>query len=199
MNKIINQNHIDHSYTYTQYKEKIQELANQGKTSGSDQSPEMIEYSKMNIHRMNRLDKTTIINDRLIHLLKNIKNKYYWVVLAEAWCGDAAQVLPVINKIAIENSNIMLKILFRDENPEIINDNLTNGTKSIPKLIILDMQFNKIITWGPRPKQLTEFVNNYKKRTDFNKEEMIKEIQVWYNNDNTYEIQNDFYEILEQL
>lgn len=196
---VINQSHIDKSYTYSEYKKLIVDLFEQGKTSGEDQSQEMIDYTKMNIYRMNRLEKTVVLNENLIEAAKSISKKYYWVCLTEAWCGDAAQILPILDKLSQLNDNIDLKLLFRDENPEVINDNLTNGAKSIPKLIILDSNFNKLNTWGPRPDTLTEFVNDYKKKPNFQKSELIKEIQIWYNHDDTKEIQKELKDILMKL
>ncbi len=197
--KIINQSHINKAINYDEYKNIVTNLVQRGKTSGDDQSPEMIEYSKMNYHRMNRLEKTTILNDNLIEAFKKISIKYYLVVLTEAWCGDAAQILPIFDKLSQINPNTELKILFRDENLEIIDDNLTNGTRSIPKLIVIDEDFNKITSWGPRPQVLNQLVAQMKKKPDFNKEEMIKEIQIWYNQDNTQELQKEFIELAELL
>lgn len=196
---VINQSNIDNSLTYSEYKKLILELFEKGKTTGSDQSAEMIDYTKMNIHRMNRLEKTVVLNDELIVVTKNVANKYYWVCLTEAWCGDAAQILPILDKISNLNPNIELRLLLRDENPDVINDNLTNGTKSIPKLIILDTEFNKLNTWGPRPDALSNFVNEYKAKPNFNKADMIKEIQIWYNKDNTQQIQNEMINLINGL
>lgn len=196
---IINQSHIDNSLSYSEYKKLITELFEQGRTTGSDQSAEMIDYTKMNIHRMNRLEKTVVLNDELIESVKIINSKYYWVCLTEAWCGDAAQILPILDKISVINPNIELKLLLRDENPDVINDNLTNWAKSIPKLIILDTEFYKLNTWGPRPESLTNFVNEYKSKPNFNKADMIKEIQIWYNKDNTQEIQKEMINLIKAL
>ena len=53
-------------------------------------------------------------------------------------CGDAAHVLPVLNKFAENDTTITLSILLRDDNEELMDRFLTNGTRSIPKLIILN-------------------------------------------------------------
>jgi len=149
---------------------------------------------------MNRLDKTINLNPELIGILNNIKNEYYWLVITEAWCGDAAQSIPIFNKITQYNPNIELRLILRDEEPELINNYLTNGTKSIPILICLD-KFNlkEIFKWGPRPKELINFVNEFKKLPDFDKNELIKNIQIWYNKDNTQEIQKELTELLKLL
>lgn len=194
--KVINNLHIAKALSYSEYKNMIVDLFNNGKTTGEDQSQEMIDYTKMNIYRMNRLEKTVKLNQELINSVKNVKDKYYLVCLSEAWCGDAAQILPIIDKVCQLNTNIELKILLRDENPDIISDNLSNGSKSIPKLILLDKELNKLKNWGPRTKKLSNFVNEYKQKPNFNKSELIKEIQQWYNKDNTIEIQKELMEFI---
>ena len=70
--------------------------------------------------------------------MSQLKDNFTLLVLAEGWCGDAAQILPVINKIAEYSSLIDLKVVCRDENPELMDQFLTNGSKSIPKVIIID-------------------------------------------------------------
>jgi len=192
--------YIEKSFSYNQYINLINDLLAQGKTTGPEQTPFLIEYTNMNLVRMNRLDKTINLNPELIGILNNIKNEYYWLVITEAWCGDAAQSIPIFNKITQYNPNIELRLILRDEEPELINNYLTNGTKSIPILICLD-KFNlkEIFKWGPRPKELINFVNEFKKLPDFDKNELIKNIQIWYNKDNTQEIQKELTELLKLL
>jgi len=192
--------YIEKSFSYNQYINLINDLLAQGKTTGPEQTPFLIEYTNMNLVRMNRLDKTINLNPELIGILNNIKNEYYWLVITEAWCGDAAQSIPIFNKITQYNPNIELRLILRDEEPELINNYLTNGTKSIPILICLD-KFNlkEIFKWGPRPKELINFVNEFKKLPDFDKNDLIKNIQIWYNKDNTQEIQKEFAELLKLL
>lgn len=192
--------YIEKSFSYNQYINLINDLLAQGKTTGSEQTPFLLEYTNMNLVRMNRLDKTINLNPELIDILNNIKSKYFWLVITEAWCGDAAQSIPIFNKITQYNSNIELRLILRDEEPELIENYLTNGTKSIPILICLDKyNLKEIFTWGPRPKELTNYVNEYKKIPNFDKNELIKNIQIWYNKDNTQEIQKELTELLKLL
>jgi len=192
--------YIEKSFSYNQYINLINDLLAQGKTTGPEQTPFLIEYTNMNLVRMHRLDKTINLNPELIDRLNNIKGEYYWLVITEAWCGDAAQSIPIFNKITQYNPNIELRLILRDQEPELINNYLTNGTKSIPILICLD-KFNlkEIFKWGPRPKELTNYVNEFKKLPDFDKNELIKNIQIWYNKDNTQEIQKELTELLKLL
>lgn len=114
--------------------------------------PKIKEYIHLNQHRMNRVEKTYSVGSSLAAQVKNLQHKTYWLVLTEHWCGDASQTLPVFDYLSkLSNGNIELKILYRDENPELMDAYLTNGTRSIPKLIQLDAHMNVTGVWGPRP------------------------------------------------
>src|SRR5690606_23256945 len=123
----------------------------------------LINYTMLNERRMKRWDKTVKVSDEVIESLSNLKENITWLVLTESWCGDAAHVIPVIHKIAELSNNISLKLVYRDENEALMNEFLTNGSKSIPKLIMIDNHSGDVIdTFGPRPSKATELVNNYK-------------------------------------
>ena len=157
MNNIITKEIIDGGYTYPQYRKLINDLLKEGKTTSNNHSESLIEYTKVNVQRMNRLDKTTDINEDLKREIADLEKKMIWVILAEAWCGDVAQNLPVIAKIADLSQNIDLKLILRDENLEVMDEYLTNGGRSIPKLIYLDSgTLEELGTWGPRPEEVQE-------------------------------------------
>jgi hypothetical protein len=184
-------------FSFGEYRELAEKLLSEGKTTGETQTKELVDYTKLNITRMNRITKTTTVTDELKKELSAVNKKWIWLVLAEAWCGDVANVLPVLAKISDESGNIEMKIILRDENPEIMNAYLTNGGRSIPKLICLDAEtLEELGNWGPRPSELQNFVVEYKKMDGFNIEELKKEIQLWYAQDKTMSIQN---EILEEV
>ena len=67
--------------------------------------------------------------------MRNVKENWIWLILTEAWCGDAAQNIPTIEKIARENDRIKTLYLLRDENLELMDKYLTGGARAIPKLI----------------------------------------------------------------
>lgn len=178
--------------SFGEYRNLSEKLLTEGKTTGETQTKELVDYTKLNITRMNRISKTTTVTGELKKELSRINNKWIWLVLAEAWCGDVANILPVIAKIADESDKIDLKIILRDENPDIMNAYLTNGGKSIPKLICLVAEtLREIGNWGPRPAELQNFVVEYKKMEGFDIEELKKEIQLWYAEDKTMSIQNE--------
>jgi hypothetical protein len=154
------------------------------------------EYTKLNIIRMNRIFKTIEITDSFLSVLNQINKKVYWIIISEPWCGDAANSVPIIAKAAMRNPAITLKIFLRDSNPEMMDYYLTNGTKSIPILIMLDENLNEVFRWGPRPKELQKLVIEMKNSNQFQKEDIIKKIQLWYLEDKSKSIQEEITQLL---
>jgi hypothetical protein len=180
MNSIIN-NGLDNSISYQEYRELVDTCAAEGKTSGNTQTADYINYTKLNESRMHRLDKTLQVIDEVKIYLENLNKEYIWLVLSETWCGDAAQVVPVINKMAQVSDKINLRILLRDENEALMNLFLTDGTKSIPKLIILDEESGGVVTdFGPRPAEAKQLIIDYKTTHGFVDEAAKIELQKWY-------------------
>ena len=119
--KDIISNSLANTYSYEAYRTRIKNLLAEGKSSGDEQSEDLLHYSELNETRMNRLDKTIKITPDTEAFLSALNTEYIWLVLSEGWCGDAAQILPIINKMAQVSAKIDLKIAFRDENPELMN------------------------------------------------------------------------------
>ncbi len=197
MNSIINSS-ITHSISYQEYRNLVAQYVAEGKTSGNTQTADYINYTKLNESRMHRLDKTLQVIDEVKEYLENIQRPYIWLVLAETWCGDAAQVVPVINKMAEVSDKIDLRILLRDENEALMNLFLTNGTKSIPKLIMLDKKTNEVIAdFGPRPKGAKQLIIDYKATHGMVDETAKIELQKWYLNDKGVAIQKEIIALME--
>jgi hypothetical protein len=76
---------------------------------------------------------------------------------------------------------LSLRILQRDENPELMDRYLTNGSRSIPIVIALDEEFNELGHWGPRPTELQAWVMANKDTMP--KPERYKEVRRWYARD----------------
>lgn len=177
---------VQKAFTYKQYRDFINSLLSENKTTGSNYSEDYINYTKMNVQRMDRLDKTIEISADVANEFLSLNNPLIWLVITEAWCGDAAQICPVIAKLAGINSNIDLKFILRDEHPEIMNEYLTNGGKSIPILVCLDATTLKPLGhWGPRPQKAQEMVLEHKKNPQEPYLEFVKKMQLWYLQDKT--------------
>ena len=184
------------SYTYNDYRAMVSKLIAEGKSTGNTQSDDLLHYSELNETRMNRLEKTIKITDEVQEQLNQLDKKQTWLVIAEGWCGDAAQILPIINKMVESSKNIDLKIVLRDENDYLMNDFLTNGNQAIPKLILLDEENNIIGDFGPRPEPARKLIADYKEKNGVVDEPIKVELQKWYLNDKGVIIQNEIMQLI---
>lgn len=186
---MISPEEIAGAMSYETYKNLLEKLLSEGKTTGHTQSQEYLEYAKINLQRMGRIEKTTVIENSLKNLLNSITGHYYWVIITEGWCGDASQNLPVLHAIEKTCPNIELKILLRDDNISLMNQYLTNGSRSIPKLIAVEKNsLNQLFVWGPRPEALQARVLEMVKN-GVSKQEKGLATQKWYNEDKTKSLQ----------
>lgn len=189
------------SHSYSEYRKLVSDLLFDGKSTGNEQSEDLTHYSSLNETRMNRLDKTMRIPDENILKIKNLKRGYLWLVISEGWCGDAAQILPILNQMTIVSEDkIEMKIVLRDENEELMKLFLTNKKKAIPKLIIIDRETGSVLgSWGPRPKGATDLVNDYKKKFGVIDEKVKTELQLWYLKDKGLSTQEEVINLMQNL
>ncbi len=188
--------YIEKSMEYAEYIKLIDDLLGEGKTTGTNQSEAMFNYGKINRQRMKRLGLTIELNESLEEIARKIENKWIWLIITEGWCGDAAQNIPIIEKIAHLNSNIETGYVLRDENLELMDKYLTNNARSIPKLICFDAEtFEEIGTWGPRPKVAMDYFVEMRE-TGMEKPQMMENMQRWYIKDKEQSIQKEFEELL---
>ncbi|MEI6411189.1 MAG: thioredoxin family protein [Bacteroidota bacterium] len=162
--------------------------------AGSD-SP-YAQYIPLNFQRSSRIAKTLKLSDDLKKALQLLDRQLNWLVISEHWCGDASQILPLINAIAeASEGKITLRIIYRDANPELMNAHLTNGSKSIPKLIQLDEQFNLLASWGPRPTEAQALVMRLKSDPETAKT-YSEAVHTWYAHDKTASTQLELLKLL---
>ena len=195
--KTIIQKSLANSHTYSEYRTLVSSLLKEEKSTGNEQSEDLTHYSQLNETRMNRLDKTIKVTEENNQKLQNLDKEYLWLVISEGWCGDAAQIVPVIHKMAELSNKIELKIVLRDENEALMNLFLTNGSKSIPKLIIIDKATSEVIgDFGPRPTGAKQLILDYKKEHGVIDETAKTELQLWYLHDKGVSTQNEIMEVL---
>ena len=191
------QNYIEKAMTFDEYDSLIDRVVAEGKTTGPNQSEELAQYTKLNQARMRRLFKTSELNESLLEIARNVKANWIWLILTEAWCGDAAQNIPPIEKIARENDRIKTLYLLRDENLELMDKYLTGGARAIPKLICQDAEtFEEIGTWGSRPQAAYDLFYSLKEQ-GLEKTEIIEKIHRWYIEDNTESLQAEFEKLIQ--
>lgn len=182
---------------YDEYRNLVTNLFQKGLVTGNEQSESLVHYTELNEARMKRLDKLTIISEETTVFLQNLTKDYIWLVISEGWCGDAAQILPIINKMALVSDKIHFKIVLRDDNEELMNLFLTNGSKSIPKLILIEKETMKVIgDFGPRPQAAIDLVKNYKEKFGIIDETIKTDLQKWYLSDKGISVQKEIIELM---
>lgn len=175
------QDSLQNTMTYTDYRNVVASLATEGKSTGENQTDALTNYTMLNDRRMKRLDKTLKID---VNSLSKVTANTTWIVLTESWCGDAAQTMPVMHKIAEADPKLSFKVLLRDENLDVMNKFLTNDAMSIPKLIAVDDATGEILgDWGPRPTIATKMAADYKEVNGELTPEFKQDLQLWYTKD----------------
>ncbi len=183
--------------SYEDFRQLMDDHAAQGTSTGPNQTEALTNYTMLNQRRMKRLDKTTKLQEADIAKIKDFKGDVTWLVITESWCGDAAQTMPVMQKIADLNDGITVKVVQRDENLELIDAFLYNGGRSIPKLVAIDNTSGNVITdWGPRPSVATKMVDDYKAEHGKLTPEFKQDLQVWYNKDKGQNTVEDLMKLL---
>lgn len=194
MNDLITQTLIDYkSYfdkaiSYEKYLENFQAEMALGDAS------KFAQYLPQNWSRQSRMDRKLRLRDDVQLAIQNMEGSLNWLVITEHWCGDASQINPIINKVALEsNGKINLRFIYRDENEELIDAHLTDGrSRSIPILIQMDDNFNVLNTYGPRPAEAQKLV----------KEILVEggaysiPLHTWYAKDKQQAIQDDIVNLL---
>lgn len=171
--------------TYQAFVDLVAEMAVEGKVTGHQQSEKLLEKSLMNLYFMKQVKAEIDLSEGLAKALRKVDRDWHWFVLMEGWCHDGAQNVPILASAAAATSRISLSILLRDENSEIMNQYLTNGTRGIPKLVCVDTETQvELGTWGPRPVRIQEKVLDFKKKHfSAGRDEFSRNLKLWYADD----------------
>ena len=161
-------------------------------------NPDYYEYTKLNWSRMNRWLKTGKLSEDLKSAIQQIYLPQQWILITEPWCGDAAHNVPFIELAARENPMISVSYELRDSAPFRIENYLTRGTKSIPKLVIQDAEGKDLGSWGPRPKDCQELYSRLlSEKADF--EKMKIALQQWYNSNKGIDTQKELTDLVRKI
>ncbi|MFT6054173.1 MAG: hypothetical protein ACJAS3_000469 [Roseivirga sp.] len=198
MKKLITQELLNTAMSYEQYLQLLEDLLAQKKTTGNNQSEALFNYATLNDKRMKKWTKIGKLAPELVQKVTALNQPLTLLIITEGWCGDAAQNLPFIQKLSELNSKLEIKVILRDEHPEVINEFLTEGGKSIPKVIALDSaSLNVLGDWGPRPAPIqAEFLENKITQARTGKE-FTEHLHFWYAKDKGVTFQSEFLAILD--
>lgn len=191
------QDALPKAISYQEYRTLTEEHALAETNSGPEVKESLVNYTKLNHRRMKRLDKTLKLSEEVKEKIVSYSKNVAWLVLTETWCGDAAQTMPMMQKIANLNTGIDFKVLLRDEHLELMDQFLYNGGRSIPKLIAFNTDTNEVIgDWGPRPTEATKMVDDYKAAHGKLTPEFKEDLQIWYNKDKGKNTTEDLLQLL---
>ena len=175
---------LEEGMDYASYRELVRKQVAEGRTSGLNQSESYVYYTLLNHKRMHRWEKRTRLAPELERRLKAGRDPLMLLVLTESWCGDAAPVLPVLSAIADASDSLELRIAMRDEHPRLMDRFLTNGARSIPKLLVVRPEtFEVLGSWGPRPSEAMQMAEAHKETHGKLTDEFRQTLQIWYNKD----------------
>lgn len=189
----------DASMNYLEYRELLDDLLLANKTTGNDQTEERINYAALNQKRMQRLDKATMPTGLTSYKLKN---KIGVMVITEGWCGDSAQIVPWYEQyIELYQPEVKSYFVLRDDNPEIMDQFLTNGTRGIPKFIFFNEDSLEVLyVWGPRPTNIQQwFLRMKEEQPGLTKEEYGLQLHSFYTKDKGNEIISDLQKLFVDL
>ena len=111
-----------------------------------------------------------------------VPGRWHLLVLSADWCGDAVNIVPVLARLAEQVPNLDLRLLDRDEHPDLMDTHLTDGrSRSIPVVMLLDEDFVERGWWGPRPSELQAWVMEEGMKHE--PEERYRLVRRWYARD----------------
>jgi hypothetical protein len=189
-------------YSYPSYMIAFEDWVENGQSSTTGANDALVHFTKLNLARSRRLEKTIELNPGLKQSIINLKDNYTWMVITEAWCGDSAQILPVIGAMAALNpAKIKLMILLRNEHPGLMDQYLTNGARAIPKVILLnDSTGKEVAVWGPRPAPAQKLLTEWKKNPDGKSwDDFERELHAWYAKDKTQTLQREWEQLMNNV
>ncbi|MCK9211322.1 MAG: thioredoxin family protein [Ignavibacteriaceae bacterium] len=190
---------ITQSFVYEAFIKKIEaKIISDTSLPLDEEAKKLYDYTKLNLQRMKRVEKTFEVSEELKQILLSIKIPQHWVVITEGWCGDSAQNLPAIAKIAKVNSAIEFQIIERDNNLDIMGLYLTNGTRSIPILVSFDTEGNELFHWGPRPKEAQQLVTRLKNE-GMEHDAFVEQLHLWYAKNKSAALEMEFKNLLNNL
>ena len=166
------------------YRELFERIVASGEPYGPPGDAYGADYTKLNLARTRRLEKTFRPLPEVQAIMADAAQQN-WLVITEPWCGDSAQNLPVISALAAMAPAITVQLVLRDTNLPLIDQYLTNGARSIPKLVSFDAATDSVLfQWGPRPLAAHDLVMSEKLKPEaerLTKDALAEQLHRWYN------------------
>ncbi|MFV0140323.1 thioredoxin family protein [Empedobacter falsenii] len=188
--------YINKGLTYEDYITRVEdELENEIE---NDDPKEYVQYYALGLQRMNRVYKTFKLNPAQETRIKSTANNFKLLIITEGWCGDASQILPVVERFA-NDLNVSTHYIFRDENMDLMEKYKTNGAASIPIIIGVNEDNEEAFRFGPRPKAGMEMLARFKNNPDkYSADEFHEDLQHFYNKNKGEDIVNEILDLIDE-
>lgn len=189
-------NYFEQGLSYEVYRKGHVTKITQEKTLPAALQDHYLHYIELNLHRMERIEKTFTPSEEMMRSMANLTQPLRWLILSEYWCGDAAQNVPALASIAkASEGRITLRLLYRDQYLDLMDAFLTNGTRSIPKVIQMDESGNVLSTWGPRPAAAQQLVKELKANPQ-TADTYAEQLHLWYARNRNADLQQEIISLL---
>lgn len=165
--------------TYQEYRAHWREQKDQSPDGNDPDERRHIHFLNYNWDRQAHVHEEYTPTDDLQAAVDDIEEPQVWMVLTEPWCGDSAFLLPVIAEAAQLNDDVTLRILLRDDNLDVMDQYLTDGSRSIPKLVVFTEDGDELFEWGPRPEGARQRFAELREEYD-DKMAMIEKLVAYY-------------------
>ena len=168
----------------------------QDRVQNPDEQDEHNDYYQLGLQRMERTLKTYKNQEDQLEKFKSKNFNGRFLMISEPWCGDASATVPAVSKFA-EHAGVETRIFLRDSDISLIDQFLTNGTQSIPKILVLDENYDVKSVWGPRPEFGNELLEKFKADPEaYPREEFYNDLQVYYAKNRGRDAINELIELL---
>lgn len=189
-------NYFEQGLSYEVYRKGHVTKITQEKTLPAALQDHYLHYIELNLHRTERIEKTFTPSEEMMRSMAKLTQPLRWLILSEYWCGDAAQNVPALASIAkASEGRITLRLLYRDHYLDLMDAFLTNGTRSIPKVIQMDESGNVLSTWGPRPAAAQQLVKELKANPQ-TADTYAEQLHLWYARNRSADLQQEIISLL---
>ena len=167
-----------------------------GRFHAGETFAQLLQRPKLNGELWEALYKRARISEGSLMRARALSGRWNVLVLNEDWCGDSVNVLPFLARLKEASTNIDMRILSRDSNPDIMDAHLTANSRSIPVVIVYDEEFVERGWWGPRPGPLQEWV--LAEGLALARPERYREVRTWYARDRGETLVSEVLAIMEK-
>lgn len=142
---------------------------------------EFLQAAEVSADLWRAITEHVALHEESLQRIAAVGGRWRLLVLADDWCGDAVNIVPVIAGLADASPNLELRILGREDFPEIMDRHLTRGSRSIPVAILIDEDGVERGWWGPRPRALQDWFEEVGRGLE--QSERYPRLRRWYAKD----------------